>query len=298
MIKIAFNIFRFISSHPLCKDRKFNSFLRFFRWQIFAGYSHSQKLINWVDDTKFIAKKGETGITGNIYCGFMEFEDMSFTLHFLRHNDQFYDIGANVGAYTILASGAVGCKSFSFEPLPDTFNRLKDQIKINKIEHLVKTFNKGVGYKRGSLEFTNSLNCMNRVNTDPNNTNVTLVDVVTLDETFHPDQPSFVKIDVEGYEAFIINGGKEFFSNTNVLGIIIEINGSGKEFGISDQEIDNILRGHNFQPVSYDPFKRDIKVSNFNKSGNTIYIKDIDDAQRRCKESKFFEIHTANNIKI
>lgn len=298
MIKTAFNIFRFISSHPLCRDRKFNSFLRFLRWQIFANYSDSKKLINWVDDTKFTAQKGETGLTGNIYCGFMEFEDMSFVLHFLRRDDEFYDIGANVGAYTILASGVIGCKTFSFEPLPETFDKLKDQIKINSIEHLVKTFNKGLGSENGSLEFTNLLNCMNHVNTDPKNTNVTVVEVLTLDETFYPVQPSLVKIDVEGYEAFVINGGKEFFSNENVLGIIIEINGSGKQFGILDEDLDNTLRAHNFKPISYDPFNRNIRVSNYSNEGNTIYLKDIEGAQTRCKDSEFYNIHTADNIKI
>lgn len=298
MIKTAFNIFRFISSHPLCKDRKLNSFLRFLRWQIFANYFGSKKLINWVDDTKFIAQKGETGLTGNIYCGLMEFESMSFALHFLRRDDEFYDIGANVGAYTILASGVIGCKTFSFEPLPETFDKLKDQIKINSIEHLVKTFNKGLGSKRGSLEFTSSLNCMNHVNIDPKNTNVTVVEVLTLDETFYPSQPSLIKIDVEGYEAFVINGGTEFFSNENVLGIIIEMNESGKQFGTLDEDLDNTLREYNFKPISYDPFKKNIKVSNYGNEGNTIYLKDIEGAQIRCKDSEFYDIHTANNIKI
>tara|TARA_B100000780_G_C20895247_1_gene356274 strand:+ start:98 stop:511 length:414 start_codon:yes stop_codon:yes gene_type:complete len=117
------------------------------------------------------------------------------------------------------------------------------------------------------------------VNTGPKNTNVTVVEVLTLDETFYIVQPSLVKIDVEGYEAFVIRGGKEFFSNENVLGIIIEINGSGKQIGILDKDLDNTLKAHNLKPISYDPFNRNIKASNYSNEGSTIYLKDIEDAQ-------------------
>jgi hypothetical protein len=48
---------------------------------------------------------GMTGATQNIYVGLQEFVDIMLTLHFLRKGDLFLDMGANVGSYTILASG-------------------------------------------------------------------------------------------------------------------------------------------------------------------------------------------------
>jgi hypothetical protein len=63
--------------------------------------------------------------TGNIYTGLHEFEDMSFLLHFLRPADLFIDIGANVGAYTIFASGIVAATSISIEPISQIFEILK-----------------------------------------------------------------------------------------------------------------------------------------------------------------------------
>lgn len=35
-------------------------------------------IVSWVNDARFIAGKGETGLTGNLYAGFMEYEDMVF----------------------------------------------------------------------------------------------------------------------------------------------------------------------------------------------------------------------------
>ena len=62
-----------------------------------------------------------TGITGNIYAGLHEFADMAFVLHFLRGRRPVRRCGrANVGSYTILVSGVVGCRTIAFEPDPIT----------------------------------------------------------------------------------------------------------------------------------------------------------------------------------
>lgn len=45
------------------------------------------------------------GATGNVYVGLHEFESMGFVLHVLRSSSAFIDVGANVGAYTVLAAG-------------------------------------------------------------------------------------------------------------------------------------------------------------------------------------------------
>ena len=61
-------------------------------------------IVPWVGDSRFITGSGETGLTGNIYVGFHEYEEMLFLLHALQPTDTFVDVGANVGEYTILAS--------------------------------------------------------------------------------------------------------------------------------------------------------------------------------------------------
>jgi FkbM family methyltransferase len=287
---------QFIVTSPLNKGRRFNALTRYIRWQLGTKLLGHSVIVDWVNDAKFVAKKGEVGLTGNLYCGFSEFEDMSFLLHYLTSNDDFYDVGANVGAYSILASAVRGCKSYAFEPLPDTYDRLVDQIKINRIESLVTAKNCGIGASSELLEFTNTLNCMNKVNTDPNNKNVTKVPVVTLDQAVELKNKSIVKIDVEGYERFVIEGGKQFFSNGKVEALIIELNGSGREFGVTDEELDDCIRQFGFVAVCYNPFNRSLlKLNGFNEGGNTIYVKDIDLASKRCKESEKFAIHTAGS---
>ena len=49
-------------------------------------------IVPWVEDSKFIAGIGETGLTGNLYTGFMEYEDMLFLLHALDTDETFVDV--------------------------------------------------------------------------------------------------------------------------------------------------------------------------------------------------------------
>ena len=293
------NVIKFITSHPFNKGKKLSAVSRFLKYQVAIRLIKSKFLIDWVDDSKFLVGAGETGLTGNLYCGLMEYKDMCFLLHFSNQTDTFYDIGANVGAYTILASGVNKMKSICFEPLPSTYDRLLDQIKVNRIDNLVEARNNGVGKNSEVLEFTNNLNCTNRVNTDPSNTDVTKVDVITLDDCYEPNNPSIVKIDVEGYEKFVFEGGMKFFDNPNVVALIVELNGSGDTFGIDDSEVHKIITSFGFRPVAYDPFNRKISsLDSFVGEENTIYVKDLDDAQNRVSVSPSICIHTANNLTI
>jgi FkbM family methyltransferase len=293
------NIIKFITSHPFNKDKKFSAVSRFLKYQFAIRLIKSKFLIDWVDESKFLVSAGETGLTGNLYCGLVEYRDMCFLLHFSNKTDTFYDIGANVGAYTILASSVKKMKSICFEPLPSTYDRLLDQIKVNRIDNLVEARNNGVGKNSEVLEFTNNLNCTNRVNTDPSNTDITKVDVITLDEYYEPKNPSIVKIDVEGYEKFVFEGGMKFFDNPNVVALIVELNGSGDTFGIDDSEVHKIITSFGFRPVAYDPFNRKISsLNSFVGEENTIYVKDLDDAQNRVSVSPPICIKTANKLTI
>ena len=299
MISSTIKLLLFIVNHPLNRKARALSLWQFLRWQLGSALTGSRVLIDWVDETKILVRKGEKGLTGNLYCGFMEFADMCFLLHYLRSTDDFFDIGANAGAYTLLASGVIGARSTSFEPLPNTFDRFLDQVNINRILHLVKAENKGVGDKAGVLEFTNADDCMNHVNTDPKNIDVTKVEVISLDESYQPTNSTFVKIDVEGYESFVLDGGKMFFANNNVDAIIIETNGSGAKYGVEDAAIDARIREFGFHPVAYEPSSRLIKVmATFNSKGNTIYIKNLEKAKRRCSEAEKVIVHTAHGIEI
>ena len=295
MFKQLYSTAKFILTHPLIKkNKKWDSLVNFIFWQIGARLLSKKVIVPWVEDSKLIIGLGETGATGNIYAGFAEYQDMLFLLHALRPEETFVDIGANIGVYTILASKVIRANSISFEPIQNAFDRLEDQVKINRIDHLVRMENKGVGEKNETLFFTNNIDTVNKVSLAGDVANTTEIEVIALDDVLKKNEKYFIKIDVEGFEYKVILGAKDTLSSPNTVGLIIELNGSSEEFGSSNSEIHNKLLSFNFYPVSYDPFNRSlVSIKDYNKNGgNTIYIKDIELIARRCKNAPKRRVNT------
>ena len=96
-LKELYAITKFIFNHPLTKENRLKAIISLVRWQIGVSLLRRKVIVPWVEDSKFIVGKGETGLTGNLYTGLMEYEDMLFLLHALQPDETFIDVGANVG---------------------------------------------------------------------------------------------------------------------------------------------------------------------------------------------------------
>jgi FkbM family methyltransferase len=291
-MKKLLKIIRFIHNHPLARHNRYTAYVRFIKLQIATRIHRNPIIFPFVENSKLIIKQGMTGATGNIYVGLHEFEDMAFLLHLLRPGDLFGDIGANVGAYTILASVIVKAKSVSLEPIPSTYKSLVSNIRINKAGNIVATYNNGVGATKGSLKFTKSFDTVNHViaQKDYSGEDSIEVPVVTLDHLFLEHLPTLLKIDVEGFELNVLKGGENVLKSETLKAIIIELNGSGNRYGIEDKEVHNLLLSYNFLPHKYEPFTRKLlPMPVYSESGNTIYIRDKEFAERRvCGSRKYF----------
>jgi FkbM family methyltransferase len=244
-----------------------------------------------VEESSLLVEKGMAGATGNIYCGLLEFEDMAFLLHLLRPGDLVGDIGANVGAYTVLAAKNGGADVISIEPVPATFEHLKNNIGLNQINQRVKILNCGVAGENGSLKFTSEQDAVNHVVAASEENAATLsVPVQTLDSVFNDRHPFLMKIDVEGFEHEVIKGGSKTLQSASLNAIIIELNGSGMRYGFNDICIHNQLVEYNFLPYSYEPFSR--KLGRLDAPGkfNTIYVRDVDLVMQRIATAKKFTI--------
>lgn len=283
-------ILRFIYNHPFNSENKFGGLVRFFKWQINCRLNPFPILYPYTENSKLIIWKGLTGATGNLYCGLMEYGDMGFLIHFLRPNDLFIDIGANVGVYTILASAEIKAKTVAIEPVPLTFKNLCDNILINHIEDKVKAMNIGLGSKRGKLNFTKSLDTVNHVATENENDTIE-VEINTLDSILLTEQaPVLLKIDVEGFETEVLIGAAKTLSEKKLKAIIIELNGSGQRYGYDELKIHEKLIEFGFRPFNYNPKIRQLKEIETFGSHNTIYLRDKEFVENR--------IISQRNIKI
>lgn len=282
---------KFIIDHPLNKGHKLEAIARFIQWQVRSRLNPKPIVHAFTEKSKIFIEKGMTGATGNLYCGLHEFNDMGFLLHFLRTDDLFVDVGANVGSYTILASAHSGAHSISFEPLPATFEKLKNNISLNRISENVKAFNIALGSQAGELQFTTTLDTMNHIAVDTQDEVVT-VKVSTLDEILNANSiaPLLMKIDVEGFETEVIKGALKSMKDSGLKAIIIELNGSGTRYGYDEKDIHQSLLNVGFSPYTYDPFSRKLTSVDLFGSLNTIYIRDFDFVQDRLKKAEKVKI--------
>jgi FkbM family methyltransferase len=274
-------------SHPLNQNHKIEAIIRFLRWQIGSRIVPGEIVYHWINGTKFIVRPGETGLTGNIYCGLHEFADMAYVLHVLNPDELFIDIGANVGSYTILACGAKKAYGYCFEPVPSTFERLLENIRINDLTDRV-ALNIGLADREGELTFTDNEDTANHVILDDSSsTNAIKVQVSTLDRIIQDRHPQLIKIDVEGFETLVLDGATETLKNPHLHSVIMELNGSGNKYGFREEDILEKMNDYDFQAYSYDPFSREIALldSVINSTGNILFIRNLDFVKERVKKS-------------
>ncbi|WDN90741.1 hypothetical protein BuS5_03712 [Desulfosarcina sp. BuS5] len=130
----------------------------------------------------------------------------------LGPEDVVADIGANIGLTSLLFSNLVKYV-YSFEPSPSTFKILQSNLRSNSTSN-VEAVNIGLGHKNEKLSITFAKN--NRSGgfvsekIRPVEGHMTEnIRIDTLDNFFADKKPtpSFLKIDVEGFEQNVIQGG-------------------------------------------------------------------------------------------
>jgi FkbM family methyltransferase len=263
----------FILNHPMNCGKRNIALARFVKWQV-QSRVQDEVLFDWIDGATLAVRRGMTGATGNIYCGLHEYVDMSFVLHSLKRGDLFADIGANVGSYTVLASKICGADTIAAEPDPQTAGYLRRNIEVNGIENNVQVVEAALGAREGSVCFTVGLDTVNRV-AKPSDKNVRVVPVKTLDDVLKGIAPSIMKLDVEGYEADVLNGATATLLDPNLKVIIIET---------VDEDVKRILHDAGFGQSYYDPKTRTLSsLPNGIMSHNSIMLRDATDMQKKVR---------------
>lgn len=139
----------------------------------------------------------------------------------LRTDDVLYDIGANVGFFTIIGSRLVGPagKVYAFEPLPNNASAISHNAKLNDFAN-VTVIAKAVSNKSGSATLVLSteptlakLQDSEFKNVPTGSINVETIRIDDLLDTHAIARPSVVKIDVEGVEVDVLNGMLKTLSN-------------------------------------------------------------------------------------
>ena len=159
----------------------------------------------------------------------------------VKEGDVFYDVGANIGIYTVLAANRVGKSGrvFAFEPHSPTFSRLLENIAANHLEGVVAACNFALHETQGFFPFVFSSpdagasNSQLDSQSDPGRDKApqgiselkysASVDSLVAAGSF--PAPDHVKIDVDGNELLILRGMARLLQSGNgPRSIQVEIN--------------------------------------------------------------------------
>jgi len=264
------------ATHPLTREAPLSAWGRFASWQI-RSRIQDEVIVPWIAGQKLAVRRGMLGATGNIYLGLNEFADMMFPLHFLREGDLFLDIGANVGSYSVLASGVCRARTWAFEPDPLTAGYLRRNVAINALRALVTVHECALGPISGEVKFTVGLDTVNKV-ASAEAADVRVVQQRRLDDVVDGAEPLMIKMDVEGYEEDVLRGAQSTLANPSLKVIELETVTPG---------IEATMREHYFERVWYDPFQHVLgSPPNAFKAENTLFIRDQSFVKARLATAK------------
>lgn len=134
----------------------------------------------------------------------------------VKKNYIILDIGAHTGYYTLLASKLMESTGtvHAFEPMPDLFERLRANIKLNECKNVVLN-ETAIWAKEGEL-YLHPATSENSGNSSifyryGNKYDTIIVKAITIDEyinKMHLRKVDLIKIDIEGSEPFALIGGR------------------------------------------------------------------------------------------
>jgi FkbM family methyltransferase len=169
---------------------------------------------------------------------------------------------------------AVGTDVIAFEPGESALSWLVRNVELNGVIDRVEVRREAVGAKSGIVFFTSGLDTMNHIASDGAAVPITMLDMACK------TAPSLIKIDVEGFEADVLRGAREILSSPTAQAVIMELN---------DDAAAEFLKRLGFTCCSYNPFARGLSTRD-SATGNGIFVRDVESAQRRLREAPAFSI--------
>ena len=227
------------------------------KWRVESFYSKEPETLEWID----------------------KFNDKKKIL--------FWDIGANIGLYSIYNTlKNQNSTTISFEPSSSNLRVLTRNISINNLEKKVKILplpltniensfqemNEGQFIEGGALNtFGKKFNFEGKEFEPKMKYSVLGTSVNYLIENKILEIPDYIKIDVDGIEHLILEGGNKVFNNKKIKSFSIEINENFKE------QFDKVIRLMNefgFQ-ILHKKHNEEMfsNKSKFNKVFNYIFIR-------------------------
>lgn len=174
----------------------------------------------------------------------------------VKPGEIFYDVGANIGIYSLIAAKYSGAKIkiYSFEPSFPTFKSLCENVGLNNLQNVIIPLNIALSDMTGLGEFHySSLSAGDSQHTFGGRAELLRAPALSLHclsyriddliRQLHLEPPDHIKIDVDGIELKILSGAAETLGNSRLKSLLVENN----EDSADSHKITELLGNHGFK---------------------------------------------------
>ncbi len=240
----------------------------------------------------------------SLLCKFIFFSfeeaEIAFLKKFLSKGNIFFDIGANIGLFSLYAANIVGDegKVHGFEPTPTTFSRLKENVDLNSYTNVISK-NIGLSNLNQTLQFHISTNGYDAWNSFANlnelvNSETIQIPTITLDQYIVDNQIKHIdlmKIDVEGWELNVLKGATKLLTSSDAPTLLVEFTETNAfAAGYYCGELFDYVQSFGYKWYSYDvktnSLQPQIKKLHYPYE-NLIAIKNMDNCLKRIGNPLF-----------
>lgn len=200
-------------------------------------------------------------------------------------NSIMFDVGANVGIYSIYSAKSKGNKVYAFEPSVFNLALLAKNIHLNNVDDLIKIVPNPLSEKNGFADFKLSSvdegAALSAFGVDYGCDGEKIGDLVSyqvfgfsmdymLENKIIHDFPNMIKIDVDGIEHIILRGAINTLTDDRCRTVLVEINDN---FSQQSTEATEILKscGFSLKEKQQSPDLRD--SDQYNGLHNQIWVK-------------------------
>lgn len=169
----------------------------------------------------------------------------------LPEGDLFFDVGANIGLYSLYAAKK-GLRVFAFEPESQNYAQLNKNIHLNRLDDRCRAFPLALGpslkadclylssFVAGAAlnNFGEAVDFEKNVFKPSFKQGAVSISLDALMETLAFPVPHHLKIDVDGLERSIVNGASKVLRDPRLKSVLIEINEGLSE----DREILSVMK--------------------------------------------------------
>lgn len=268
-----------IWTHPENRGRRVRALARYAGWQVWERTVRRPWDVPLPGGLKVRCHPHSTVASAVLYYGLPDPAEMRFVMAYLDEGDEFVDVGANVGVYSLLACTVPGVRALALEPSEPAATRAAENLELNGLQDRVALVRAAAGDHEGVARLTAGRDAMNALVEAGGETGETeevplrTLDALAAEHGF--GKVALVKVDVEGWEAEVLAGASGLLSHRRPA-LIVEAN--------DPAALEAVRERHGYHWARFDPASRRLAPAELPAPGeNAILVPDLEAAAARLR---------------